>query len=419
VLADRLGLPKIGTARPFVVAMLLDALGSGLFLPFSVLYFHRAGGLPLTDAGLGLSIAMLAALPAPLVAGSLVDRSGPKRIVVATNVTRAFGFLSYLAVHSLPALVAAGFLIAVSDRLFWAAQPVLVAEIAGPGRRDRWFGLITAVRCTGLGLGGLLAGAAISRAGVTGYHLLTVANALSFACCAGLLARLRIPPRPPTATAGPRAARRGDFLAAVADRPFCGVVLSNLAFGIARTAILVGLPVYAVQVLNMPPWLAGALYAEYTALIAIGQTTMVRRLERFRRTRALMLAAWIWAASFMLLAAAPLLPHPVVGPFVAVVTGLYTAAVMLHVGVIDALVVEAAPNAMRGRYIAVYQLSWAIANAVAPGLFTLLLAWRSFAPWIALTLLAMLALGTMLLVEPRLSPQAVRIAQLHQDAESG
>jgi hypothetical protein len=49
----------------------------------------------------------------------------------------------------------------------------------------------------------------------------------------------------------------------------------------------------------------------------------------------------------------------------------------------------------------------------------LLLAWRSFAPWIALTLLAMLALGTMLLVEPRLSLQAVGTAQLHQDAESG
>ena len=412
MLAEHLGLPKIGAARPFVVAMLVDALGSGLFLPFSILYFHRAGSLSLADAGLGLSIAMLAALPAPLAAGSLVDRAGPRRIVVMTNAARAVGFLSYLAVHSLPALIVAGFLVALSDRLFWAAQPVLVAEIAGPGRRDRWFGLITAVRCTGLGLGGLLAGATVSRVGVTGYHLLAVANALSFASCAVLLARLRIPTRPPATPAGTPTARRGGVFAAVADRPFCGVVLGNLAFGIARTAILVGLPVYAVQVLDMPPWLAGVLYAEYTTLIAIGQTTMVRRLERYRRTRALMLAAWLWAAAFLLFAAAPLLPHPAVGPFVVVVTGVYTVAVMLHLGVIDALVVEAAPDQSRGRYVAVYQLSWAVANAIAPGLFTVLLAWRSFGPWLALTVLALLAFGAILLVEPHLPPQAVRRGQL-------
>jgi len=55
---------------------------------------------------------------------------------------------------------------------------------------------------------------------------------------------------------------------------------------------------------------------------------------------------------------------------------------------------------MRGRNIAVYQLSWAIANVAAPGMFTLLLAWRSFAPGIALSLLVVLVLGIMLLVEP-------------------
>ena len=412
MLADRLGLPRIGTARPFVVAMLVDALGSGLFLPFSILYFHHAGGLSLTDAGLGLSIAMLAALPAPLAGGSLVDRAGAKRIVVASNAARAVGFLSYLAVHSLPSLIAASFLVALSDRLFWAAQPVLVAEIAGPGRRDRWFGLITAVRCAGLGLGGVLAGAAVSRIGLTGYHLLAIANAVSFASCAVLLTRLRIPSQA-TAPAASPPARRGSVLVAMADRPFCGVVLGNLAFGIARTAILVGLPVYVVQVLDMPPWLAGALYAEYTTVIAIGQTILVRRLERCRRTRALMLAAWLWAAAFLLFAGASLLPHIAVAPFVVAVTGVYTVAVMLHVGVIDALVVEAAPDKARGRYVAVYQLSWAIANAIAPGLFTVLLAWRSFSPWLALTALAVLAFGAIVLVEPRLPPQAVHRGQLH------
>jgi hypothetical protein len=37
---EQLGLPRIGTARPFALAMIIDAVGSGLFLPFSLLYFH-------------------------------------------------------------------------------------------------------------------------------------------------------------------------------------------------------------------------------------------------------------------------------------------------------------------------------------------------------------------------------------------
>jgi hypothetical protein len=34
---EQLGLPRIGTARPFALAMIIDAVGSGLFLPFSLL----------------------------------------------------------------------------------------------------------------------------------------------------------------------------------------------------------------------------------------------------------------------------------------------------------------------------------------------------------------------------------------------
>jgi MFS family permease len=407
-LGERLGLPQLGAARPFALALGIDALGSGLFLPFSLLYFHHAGGLSLTQAGLGLSVAMLAAVPAPLFAGVLTDRAGPKRIMLLTNTVRGAGFLGYLWVHDLGTLIALALLVTVSDRLCWVAHPALVAEFAGSGSRDRWFGLTTALRCAGLGVGGLVAGLAVSDLGVTGYHLLAVANALSFTAAALLISRLHVPSRAAIRTAAP-ATGPGGLKAVLADRPFGGVVASNLVFGIARTVIVVGLPVYTVHVLKAPAWLAGALYATYTAMIALGQTSMVRRLERHRRTRALMVAAVLWAVSFLLLATAPLLPRPLLAAFLFMVTGLYTAAVMAHAGVIDALVIEAAPEMLRARYVGVYHLSWAAANAVAPGLFTSLLAWQPSLPWIALTILLLLAVIGMWTLEPRLGQAAVRL----------
>jgi MFS family permease len=407
VLPERLGLPDLGSARPFAFALAVDAFGSGLFLPFSLLYFHHVGGLSLTQAGLGLSIAMLMAVPAPLFAGVLLDRSSPKRIMLLTNTARVAGFLGFLFVHDLWALIAVALLVAVSDRLFWVAHPALVAELAGSGGRDRWFGLTTALRCAGLGTGGLLAGLVISDLGTLGYQSLAIANAISYAVAALLISRLEIPSHGQIPLAA-SVSRQGGLKAVLADRAFCGLVAINLLFGIARTVILVGLPVFTVQVLDAPAWLAGALYATYTVIIALGQTSVVRRLEGHRRTRALMFAAVLWAMSFLLLASASLLPPVLLAGFLFVVTGLYTAAVVLHAGVIDALVVEAAPDRLRARYVGVYHLSWAVANAIAPGLFSILLSWQPTLPWIALALLLLLAAVGVWMLEARLVQAAVR-----------
>lgn len=176
-----------------------------------------------------------------------------------------------------------------------------------------------------------------------------------------------------------------------------------------RAMILVGLPVYTVEVLGMPAWLAGALYGLYTAIIALGQTSLIQRLEHYRRTRALILAASIWSASFVLFAGTQLLPLGTAEIYLFAVTALYTVAVMLHVGVADAMVVEAAPAALRGRYVAVYQLSWTLSHALSPGLFTLLLAWAPPAPWLILALLALAGLAGVRAVEPRLSDETVRV----------
>ena len=407
-LGERLGLPRMGTARPFALAMVIDAVGSGLFLPFSLLYFHYAGGLSLTEAGLGLTVSMLIAVPAPLVAGVLVDRVGPRTVAVATNAARVVGFLGYLLVHDLIGLVMVALLISVSDRLFWVAQPALIGEFAASGSRDRWFGLTVALRAVGLGIGGLVAGLAVSSLGIVGYHALVVANAVSFALAAVLITSLRVPERTAVAALPAEPSLKG-YRAVLADRPFCWIVASNVVFGIARTMILVGFPVYAIQVLGAPAWLAGVLYALYTSLLAVAQTSLVRRLERHRRTRALMLSALLWAGSFVLLAVTPLLPGQAIVVYLFAVTVLYTVAVMVHAGVIDALVIEAAPETLRGRYVAAFNLSWAVANALAPGLFTTLLAWYAGLPWITLAVLLLLALVGVRHAEPRLARQAVRV----------
>ncbi len=100
-------LPRtLGNGGPYFAMILINAIGYGLFAPFSILYFHQVVGLSLPLVGLGLSIATGVGLVATPLGGPLIDRFGARQVAVVTNLLSAAGFAAYLSVHSF-----AGFLI--------------------------------------------------------------------------------------------------------------------------------------------------------------------------------------------------------------------------------------------------------------------------------------------------------------------
>src|SRR5712692_5249117 len=110
MLTARLGLPHTRGAGSFIVAMFIDALGSGLFVPFSLLYFHTVAGLSLPVVGTVLTVATILSLPMTLITGILVDRVGTRRVLIISELFLASGFLGYLVVRTVPALFAAALL---------------------------------------------------------------------------------------------------------------------------------------------------------------------------------------------------------------------------------------------------------------------------------------------------------------------
>ena len=91
---QRLGFPSVGPHRRFVTAIAVDALGSGVFMPLSMLYFLAATPLSLLQVGLAISVASAIALPAGPLVGSLVDRLGAKHVLLAGNLLQAVGFFA-------------------------------------------------------------------------------------------------------------------------------------------------------------------------------------------------------------------------------------------------------------------------------------------------------------------------------------
>src|SRR6266702_1896323 len=221
--AQRLGLPHIRGAGSFVVATLIDTLGTGLFLPFSLLYFHVVIGLPLSTVGLALSLATIITVPMVPLSGMLVDRFGAKRVVVASQLLQGVGVFGYLVVKDVATLVSMALLVAAGQSLFWSAHFTLVAQIAAQNERDRWYGLAAATRNTGLGLGALLAGVLVGANAALGYHLVLVANGLSFFLAAGLLllgVRVSSPHRG-------ESMQKAAYRLVLRDRPFLLLATTN------------------------------------------------------------------------------------------------------------------------------------------------------------------------------------------------
>ncbi len=374
------GFPNLRGHKALIMAFLIDALGTGLYLPFSLLYFQQIVGIDALPAiGVALTLANVLTLPLTPLTGILVDRLGAKRLVIASQILQASGFLGYLIVNNLPLLFGMAFFVTAGGRIFYAAATALVAETASHDEGERWYGFVGVTRNAGLTVGGLLAGFIVASGGANGYRVLILANALSFLLTAGVLCWHKTSP-------GPRglADTPGGYRAVLADRPFLLLVACNVVFALCTTLLSVGLPLYASEALKVSTVVVGALFGFGSMLTICAQTLVVRLLESLRRTHTLALASMVWVLGSLLLALAPLLPSSFQVPYLFAVMAVYTLAGLMANPTTTALAAASSPPHLRGRYMAAYEFSVGIAGTISPTFFTLLYTLGPAWPWVVL-----------------------------------
>src|SRR3954469_24659111 len=105
----RLGFPDVGPHRRFVGALAIDALGSGIWMPLSMLYFLYQTSLGLVRLGAAMTIANTVVIPLVTYLGALVDRVGPRRVIQAGNAGAAVAFVLFPFAHALWAVTAVVF----------------------------------------------------------------------------------------------------------------------------------------------------------------------------------------------------------------------------------------------------------------------------------------------------------------------
>jgi MFS family permease len=405
--ADLFQIRAAGAAAPsrqaLLTAVVIDAVTGGAFFPLVFLYLSASTALPVASIGLLLSAGGFAALLFNPLTGTVVDRIGAGRTLLVANVLAAVGFAGLFRVSSVLQLGGAIALVSLSQRLYWSAWPVFLAEQVPAGAAlDRWFGLVNAVKSGALGLGSAAAAVLLAVGTAEDLRLLVALAVLGSLACALVLRG----PVARTLRRTARAAQRGDARAAarggwgvvLADRPYLAITASHTALTFAWLLLGLALPMYLVTGLGLPPWLPSAALALNTALTVLLQQRVTARLQGWRRTRAILLGTGAFVLAFALLGLVAVLPAAspdtglvLVAAVLLVAVALYALGEMAVGPAASALAVELSPVPLRGRYSALFQTSWTLSSVTGPVAIGLLLTWSSTGLWVVMG--AVVALG--------------------------
>ncbi|CAB4696422.1 MAG: MFS transporter [Actinobacteria bacterium] len=381
-LLDRLGFPSVGDHRRFVTAIAIDAIGSGVFMPISLLYFLATTDLSLLQVGAAVSLASAIALPAGPAIGALVDRVGAKRVLLGGNALQGAGFLAYLVTESFLAVVVWTVVVSVGRVAFWGSYGNIVAAISVEGERERWFGFLGALRNVGFAVGGLASGVALTIDTPSAYAAVVIANAASYAVALVLLLAV------PDARGGQHAGPPGTWVEVLRDPACSRLFAATLAYSTSMMVLNFALPVYATEVLGLAGWVTGAVFTINTVLVGFAQGLVVRAMTGARRWRVLVLANGVFAASYVVLLGAGQVSAVLATSAVLVGVVVYTGAELLGGPVLTTVAVEGAPAHLRGRYVSVNQLAWGSSASAAPVGFAWLLEQGAVLIWIALLVVA-------------------------------
>ncbi len=198
----------------------------------------------------------------------------------------------------------------------------------------------------------------------------------------------------------------------VLARPAFRLLVTSTALGaFGYSALTIFLPLYLVE-LEAPTWTAGALFSLNTAMCAVAGVPAAAAAAKLAPPPRIAQCGLIgMAGGFAVFAAGPIIGHAGTATLIVGLTAgmvIYTSGELLHAPMSTALALEQADPGVRGRYMAVNQMAWAVAGALAPALFTALLRWHLVAAPLLLVVLDLLAVATLTTMRRHPQPNVAR-----------
>jgi MFS family permease len=343
-----------------VVVSFIDRIGGTLLFPFFALYITQKFNVGMTQAGILLGMSSLFGLIGSTIGGALTDKFGRKQLILFGLVfsaisTLAFGLVTEYSIL-FPLMVVVGLLSSVAH----PAHDAMIADILPEKQRQEGFGILRVVGnlswIIGPTIGGFLAN-------INFFYLFVIDSVIS--CIVAAIIFRVIPETKPEAHAHEQSE---SFLQTVIgyrivlrDSAFMAFMVAGMLMLIVYQQMYGSLSVYLRDNHNINPSGYGFLMTT-SAITVIFFQFWVSRVIKYRPPFLMMAIGTVFYmigfALFGVVTAYFLFALNIV---------IITIGEMIVVPTSQAIAANFAPETMRGRYMAIFGLSWAIPSTVGPG----------------------------------------------------
>jgi MFS family permease len=377
-------------SRRIVAGIALSAIGRGMTLSLLIVYLHDIRGFTTSFGGLLMAWGAFVGIVGSAPLGALVDRIGPKIVMVIGLLISAlsgFGF-AFVSTKSLAIIVIT--LFAVGNQCIWPAQMVILTRVTPEEDRSKIFGFNFMLMNLGLGVGGLLSSVIIREDSLFSYQVMYLIDGSTYLLFLLIILGLDTP-HARRYVAKENEPQSGSYRELFKIRKLtylslAGIILLTFGYGPLQS----GLPIYATQYLDLAPNWLGIIFGVNTFAIVAFQPIVLKILDRYSKYTALVSVAIIWALSWLVVGVSPYLSLLMSGIALCLSQLIFAFGEMVHAPTSPALAQELTPEHIRGRASALISLQWGISGIAGPAIAGIMIGAHLEQLWVLLMAIGVL-----------------------------
>lgn len=342
-----------------VAASFIDGIGGTLLWPFFALYITQKFDVGMTVAGAMLSLNSVAALIGSTFGGALTDKFGRRRIILFGLVFSSISALALGLVTDIGLFWTTIVLVGLLAHVAGPAHNAMIADLLPEEQRAEGFGILRVAGnlawIIGPTIGGLMARHS--------FFSLFVMDAIISLIAAVIFFRL-IPetkPQPREETQHETLLQTlGGYRHVFADRAFLGFIFASILMLLVYQQMYSTLSVYLRDVHSMDTQKYGFLMSSSAILVVFTQFSVTRYIKRFPPLLLMAVSSGFYLVGFTMFG--------VVSAYALFILAvlIITIGEMIGMPTNQSLMAAFAPEEMRGRYMAIGGLSWAVPSMVGP-----------------------------------------------------
>ena len=342
-----------------VAVSFIDRIGGTLLFPFFSLYITQRFNVGMTQAGYVLGLFSIFGLVGQFIGGALTDKFGRRNLILFGLVFSAISTLSLGLVSTYAALIPLAMVIGLLSDVAGPAHQAMIADILPEKQRQEGFGILRVVANMSWIIGPTIGGIVAKQS----FLALFVIDAI-ISCIVAVLFYLLISETKPEAR--PDQEHETIFQTfkgygvVLRDWAFMAFLVAGMIMGAVYQQMYNSLSVYLRDSHGIEPSGYGFMLTASAVVVIIFQFTVTRLVKKKPPFLMMAFGTIFYMIGFSMFG------------FVSAYWLFVTAVVVITIGemiimpVTSALAANFAPADMRGRYMAVFGLTWAIPATIAP-----------------------------------------------------